>query len=107
MHDSTHAPDLARHRLLFIGGLHRSGTTLLEDLLAEHPAIAGLTDTGVPHDEGQHLQDVYPSAREGGGPGRFARDTTAHLTEADVRDAADARARLLAAWAPFWDLDRE
>ena len=63
--------DPARHRLLFVGGLHRSGTTLLADLIAAHPLTSGFANTGVPADEGQHLQDVYPSARAFGGPGRF------------------------------------
>ena len=42
-------------RLVFIGGLHRSGTTPLADALAQHPDISGLSGTGAPHDEGQHL----------------------------------------------------
>ena len=91
---------------IFVGGLHRSGTTLLADLIGAHPDCSPLADTGAFHDEGQFLQDVMPTASQCGGPGRFAFGTRAHLTEADVVDRADERARLLASWSPYWDLDR-
>jgi N-acetyl-gamma-glutamylphosphate reductase len=60
------------HKLVFLAGLHRSGTTLLARLLAAHPEVSGFAVTAVPADEGQHLQDVYPSASVYGGPGRSA-----------------------------------
>jgi len=59
------------HRFVFLAGLHRSGTTLLARLLAAHPEVSGFSDTGVPADEGQLLQTVYPAAKVWGGPGRF------------------------------------
>ena len=59
------------HRFVFLAGLHRSGTTLLARLLAAHPEVSGFSGTGVPADEGQHLQTVYPAAKVYGGPGRF------------------------------------
>jgi hypothetical protein len=96
----------AADRLLFIGGLHRSGTTMLAGLLAEHPDVASLRGTGVPKNEGQFLQAVYPPGNASGGPGRFAFGGRAHLTEADVADPAAARERLLASWTPFWDTSR-
>ena len=98
--------DAARHRLVFIGGLHRSGTTLLGLLLAEHPLVSGFSNTGVPADEGQHLQSVYPTAKVYGGPGRFGFADAAHLTEdSELVSPANAR-RILAEWAPYWDLER-
>lgn len=90
-------------RFVFVGGLHRSGTTPLARELADHPDISGLTGTGVPEDEGQHLQDVYPRLRAHGGMGRFALSPRAHLTAEDVRP--DTRERLLSAWTPYWNLD--
>ena len=51
------------HRLVFVGGLHRSGTTPLTRCLAAHAQISGFAHTGVEEDEGQHLQTVHPPAR--------------------------------------------
>jgi hypothetical protein len=86
--------------MLFVGGLHRSGTTLLAEMLDAHPDISGLHDTDVPHDEGQHLQTDMAAAEALGGAGRFAREPGAHLTDADAGDPLIAT-RLLAAWQPF------
>lgn len=94
------------HRLVFVGGLHRSGTTLLARCLGEHPEVSGLSGTGVPEDEGQHLQRVYPAARAFGGPGHFARHPEAHRTERHAADPAAEAGRLMDAWGPYWDLGR-
>ncbi len=94
------------HRLVFIGGLHRSGTTPMARCLAEHPQVSGFAGTGVKEDEGQHLQTVYPSAREHGGAGHFAVAEAAHLTEESaLATEANAR-RLFEQWQPHWDLAR-
>jgi hypothetical protein len=94
------------HRLVFVGGLHRSGTTPLARCLAAHPQVSGLEHTGVEEDEGQHLQDVYPPARAHGGPGRFALAPAAHLTERSPLLTPDTAGRLLDRWRPHWDLTR-
>ena len=93
-------------RLVFVGGLHRSGTSLLAQLIADHPDASGLAATGVPEDEGQHVQDVYPPGGSYGGPGRFARSPAAHLTETSVLALPENATRLRASWDPYWDLSK-
>jgi hypothetical protein len=92
--------------MVFVGGLHRSGTTPLARCLATHPQVSGFSGTGAREDEGQHLQSVYRAAREFGGPGRFAFDPDAHLTEASPLAGEIARTALLGAWTPHWDTER-
>ena len=88
--------------LVFVGGLHRSGTSLVHRCLASHPEVSGFSNTGVPEDEGQHLQTVYPPDFRLGGAGVFAFEPTAHLTESSPLATAQSRARLVAEWAPHW-----
>ena len=56
---------------VFICGLHRSGTTLLENLMVSRFEISCLRGD-VPENEGQHLQSLYSPASRFGVPGRFA-----------------------------------
>lgn len=90
--------------LLFICGLHRSGTSILARLLGSAPGICAMTNTGVPEDEGQHLQDVFAPASVFGGPGLFALNPESHLTENSALATADNACALLRAWAPHWHL---
>lgn len=103
----TEPVSLDRNTLVFIAGLHRSGTSQLHSSLATHPAVSGFAGTSVPHDEGQHLQDVVPTARAHGGPGRFAFDPAAHLTEESPLATPEVARRLAAQWAPHWDLTKQ
>jgi len=110
--DNEPVPDNERNavngaRLVFVGGLHRSGTTPLSRALATHPSISGLRDTGVTEDEGQHLQSVYPKAGRYGGPGRFALSPQAHLTEDSPLVTPENADRLVREWLPYWDDSRE
>ncbi len=106
VHDRVREEAIAGQRLVFVGGLHRSGTSALARVLAEHPEISGLAETGVEEDEGQHLQRVYPPAKAYGGPGRFAEAGRAHLTESSELVSPESASELSRAWAPYWDMSR-
>jgi sulfotransferase family protein len=99
-------PAVEGHQFVFLAGLHRSGTTLLARLLAAHPEISGFSGTGVPADEGQHLQSVYPAAKVYGGPGRFGFAPESHLTEASPLVSEQSARTLFEEWSPHWDLSR-
>ena len=90
-------------RYVFICGLHRSGTSLLGRNIARMENCTGFKDTGVIEDEGQFLQDVYPTAMTYGGAGRFGFDSRAHLTETSVLFTPANAARLRKSWHAHWD----
>jgi hypothetical protein len=94
------------HQLVFVGGLHRSGTTPFARALAAHPMVTGFENTGVEEDEGQHLQDVMPTGQAFGGPGRFALDPGSSMTEASPLVSDDNAERLWKQWSKHWDLSR-
>jgi len=95
------------HRFLFIGGLHRSGTSFVHRLLREHIDVSGFVDTGVPEDEGQHIQTVFDAAYKLGGPGGFAYRTESHLTEGSALATAENRDKLLREWGAWYDLEKQ
>lgn len=88
-----------RH-FIFICGLHRSGTTLLERMLAARFDVSYLRMKAT-ESEGQHAQSVYPPGLCFGGPGRFALDGTDEAILRRLSDHAACRARLLRDWSHF------
>lgn len=87
-------------RIIFVCGLHRTGTTLLERLLTARFDLSCLR-ADVPESEGQHIQSVYQTARHYGGPGRFAfsRDMRDDLT--GLGETESCRERIMADWNRF------
>jgi hypothetical protein len=100
-------PVPGQYRFVFIAGLHRSGTTIVHRCVRGHPQISGFKDTGVPEDEGQHLQSVFPPAHRFGGLGRFGFNPQAHLTEESPIACLENVARLWSEWSRYWDLSKE
>ncbi len=94
------------YKFVFICGLHRSGTSPLFRILREQPEISGFDNTGVPEDEGQHLQSVFPPAKIHGGPGCFGFAPEAHLTEHSDLITAENRQKLFKEWSRYWDLTK-
>jgi len=94
------------HKFIFLCGLHKSGTSPLFKILREHRDIAGFRDTGVPEDEGQHLQSVFATAKVWGGPGRFGFAAEAHLTEESPLNTSRNKQKLFDEWSRYWDLDK-
>lgn len=92
---------------IFLGGLHRSGTSLLHQIMRSHPLVSGFQNTGAPEDEGQHLQTVYPPAREFGGPGRFGLDERSFMSESHSLASPSNAGKLFSEWAKRWDLRRD
>lgn len=89
-------------KYVFVCGLHRSGTTILAREIGKLGNCTSFQDTGVPMDEGQWLQDLYPVDQVYGGPGRFGFAAQAHLTESSsLLTAANVR-RLRETWECHW-----
>ncbi|MFQ6605989.1 MAG: sulfotransferase, partial [Fidelibacterota bacterium] len=98
--------NIEQYRFIFIAGLHRSGTTILGDLLKQHPAITGLENTGVSMNEGQLVQSVYPAAFRYGGPGKFGFAPEMHLTEKSALFSNENRLKLFREWGQYLDLQQ-
>ena len=86
------------HRYLFVGGLHRSGTSLAARLAAGLPGVAGIKGAPVPEGEGAYLTGALPHTAMHGRPGHFATDPGQHLTEGHALDRLDTVLRLERDW---------
>lgn len=95
-----------QNKICFIGGIHRSGTTPLTNLLGTDSNFSIFRDTGVIEDEGQFLQSVLPLEKKFGAVGEFALDPRAHLTEYSPLNTKENRELLFSQWAEHWDLSR-
>jgi hypothetical protein len=95
---------MKNNQFIFLGGLHRSGTSLLHEIIREHPKISGFSGTGVPEDEGQHLQTIYKPAKAFGGPGRFAFSKRAHMNEFHPLATEENAKAVFQQWSTYFDI---
>ncbi|NOQ64217.1 MAG: hypothetical protein GQ582_06870 [Methyloprofundus sp.] len=89
---------------IFLAGLHRSGTSLLHEILREHSEVSGFSKTGAPEDEGQHLQAVYEPAKSFGGPGKFAFDQKSYMDESHSLATNVCAKDIFEQWSKYYDL---
>jgi hypothetical protein len=94
------------HQFVFIGGLHRSGTSLVHEILRGSPVATGFVGTGFPQDEGQFLQTVYPRASVFGGPGKFGFDPASHMDEHHPLATPEQAEKLFTEWSAHWDMSK-
>ena len=97
---------MSDHTFIFLAGLHRSGTSLVHRIVRDHPEVTGLRDTGVPQDEGQHLQSVYPSSKCFGGAGKFALNHDAYMDENHFLVSKFNAEKIMREWSPYLDLGK-
>jgi len=98
--------DQIDHKYVFVCGLGRSGTSVLGRNIARLENCSGFKNTGVLEDEGQFLQQVYPTDTSYGGAGTFGFDPRAHLTEASHLATPENALRLRRDWEPYWDTSK-
>ena len=104
---NTHIDQIfSDYKFVFVAGLHKSGTSTLFRCLRENPSISGFKNTGVPQDEGQFLQTIFPPAKEFGGPGRFGFSSKMHLTENSSLITDENKEKLFSEWAGYWDTSK-
>ena len=92
-------------RNVFIIGLHRSGTTLLSDMISKFRGVSFFHDTGFPQNEGQFLQTVYPIGSTHGGPGKFGFNNKAHMDEKSQLLTNENIVKLQKEWLMHWNKD--
>ncbi len=94
-----------RHCYLFVGGLHRSGTSLVNRLANAIPGASGITDSPAPENEGVYLQGAIPHTALHGRPMHFATNPEEHLTETHPLNNLGTKRHLEADWAPWFAQD--
>src|SRR6266700_2232824 len=95
--------DNVNSKHVFVCGLGRSGTSVLARNVARLENCTGFRNTGVLEDEGQFLQDVYPSDNVYGGAAQFGFDPRAHLTETSPLLTRENVLKLRQSWERHWD----
>lgn len=96
-------PETQGHKYVFIGGIHRSGTTILHDMIARAADVTYFSGTGVPMNEGQHLQTVYAKDYYHSGVGVFATNPLSRIDENSEFWDYNPGDRLREDWEQYWD----
>lgn len=90
-------------RYAFVGGLHRTGTSLLANMIATHPQVRAITGAPVPENEGCYLQGAIAHTALHGVPGHYATDLAQHLVEGCRYDTLETRRRIEADWSRWFE----
>ena len=93
-------------KYIFLCGLHRSGTSILQQILGNSPLISKHTNTKKPEDEGQHIQSIYKPAKYFGGPGNFANNESYHYTSDCFLLTKENNDKIISEWNKYWDLSK-
>lgn len=95
--------NMVNHKtIVFISGLHRSGTSFLAKLLNKNEDVSSFQNTGFPEDEGQFLQSLMPISDKFIAPGKFAFNKEAHFTTKSK--LLQNKQVLINDWLGKWDL---
>lgn len=93
-------------KIVFIGGLHRSGTSTLTKIIGSSDIVSIHTNTKKPENEGQHLQSVYKPAYKYGGLGIFGFFRKYHYTEKSDLLTPENNKKIINEWSKYWDLNK-
>lgn len=94
---------ISDHHFVFVIGMHRSGTTMLGNLIANHSGASGLTDTSVNMNEGSHIQTAIPLPP---GLGSLAFKRHSRHTETSPYATRAVAQSLWRSWSPYWDTSK-
>lgn len=95
-----------KNRFVFVGGLHRTGTSLVARIIGSHSKVSSITGSPAPENEGCYLQGAIPHTALDGRPGNYATAPDEHYTEASPYNTLETRERLLADWRPWFAQDK-
>ena len=93
--------------LIFISGLHRSGTSLFYKILDKQEQFSALSNTNEIEDEGQFVQSVYLPAYKFGGVGRFGFNKESRLDEKSILINNENRTKLFKEWSKYWNTEKK
>jgi hypothetical protein len=65
--------------------------------------VSGIFQSGVPEDEGQHVQSVYKPARFHGGPGKYIFDEKSYMNEHHALANDQSASAIMEQWAQYFD----